>query len=83
MITLDDLISFKWLATVFSGFALYMAKSQINRLDKLEEEMKNKLDKNDYQADQTDVKQDMRELRKMISEIPNQVVMLLRDSGKI
>lgn len=86
------------LASAFSGLALWTGATQVKRIDTLEEEnkqiLKDKLSKDDYVKDlaeihadirtmQNQFNSDIRDIRDKLAALPHQIVLLLKDSGKI
>lgn len=83
------------LATGLSSLALWVVHGLVRRIDILEEDMehiktvrlKEKVDRQDYVREQevlhANIRQDFKELRENISNLPQQIVSLLRDTGRI
>ena len=83
------------LATGLSSLALWVVHGLVSRIDTLEEDMehiktvrlKEKLDRIDYIREQETlhetIREDMKELRERLSNLPHQIVSLLKDTGRI
>jgi hypothetical protein len=83
------------LATALSSLALWVVHGLVSRIDTLEEDMehiktvrlKEKLDRIDYIREQETlhetIREDMKELRERLSNLPHQIVSLLKDTGRI
>ncbi len=79
------------LAGALSALALWVVQSLVHRIAALEDDMemikKEKLDRSDYIREHETLKESIREdfkdIRDKLSNLPNQIVAILKDTGRI
>lgn len=72
---------FNAIAGVFLTLLGYIMHSVTRRVDILETAMQNKLDKSDYRVDQQEMQNNLREIRALIANLPQQVVNMLKNGN--
>lgn len=70
----------QYAALVISGLLGWVVRTLDKRMDSMEAELKDKLDKEQYVEDQRRIGQDISAIREKLFELPHQIVSLIKDT---